>query len=67
MPAKMGRPTDDPKPYQLVIRVNAESMRMLDECTKRLNLTKSEVIRKGIELAHDDVFGQKNNRSNPEP
>lgn len=51
MSSKMGRPkSDNPKDTMLRVRLDAAYCEKLDECAKRLNITKSEVVRKGIDL-----------------
>lgn len=48
MGAKMGRPTDNPKNFQTKIRMTKEEYKMLEECVKLLNATKTEIIISGI-------------------
>lgn len=56
MPAKkMGRPTDSPKDISLRIRINEKTDEKLKECSESLKVTKSEVIRQGIDRIHDDL------------
>lgn len=53
---KMGRPlSDNPKNGTLRIRVDMTTLEKLDECSKALNTTRSDVVRKGIEKIHDDL------------
>ena len=52
---KMGRPTDSPKDISLRIRINAQTDKKLKECSESLKVTKSEVIRQGIDRMHDDL------------
>lgn len=42
--------TDKPKEYMLRVRMDEETKRDLDECAEALNMDKSKVVRKGIEL-----------------
>lgn len=50
---KMGRPpSDNPMTDRIFIRVNKETKEMLDTCTKDLNVTRSDVVRTGIELVY---------------
>ncbi|MCI5499354.1 MAG: ribbon-helix-helix domain-containing protein [Clostridiales bacterium] len=46
---KMGRPTESPKDYMLRVRMDAETLRKLDECCKVEGLSRSEVVRQGIQ------------------
>ena len=48
MGAKIGRPTDNPKNFQTKIRMTKEEYKMLEECVKLLNATKTEIIISGI-------------------
>jgi predicted DNA-binding protein len=49
---KRGRPTNSPKYKIERFRVDDELAKKIDFCSKTLNLNKSEVIRKGIELLY---------------
>lgn len=49
MPSKkMGRPTDDPKPFRLDVRVSEEDLNILEEYCKTTGKTKPQAIRDGI-------------------
>lgn len=50
---KIGRPTKSLKDYMLRTRLDKETVEKLDCVTKQLHLTRSEVVRKGIELQYD--------------
>ena len=52
---KMGRPTDSRKDVEIRVRANPETMRKLDECSKKLFTNRSEVVRKGIDKMYDDL------------
>ena len=52
---KMGRPTDSPKDISLRIRINEKTDKKLKECSEALEITKSEVIRQGIDHIHNDL------------
>ena len=51
---KMGRPTDSPKTRVIRARVDAETVRMLDEYCARKQKTYSETIRDGITRLSED-------------
>lgn len=53
MSAKRGRPTDSPKDTIVKVRMDKEIVAMLDECTEKLDATRSEVIRTGIRKVYD--------------
>ena len=52
---KMGRPTDNPKDISLRIRINSTTDEKLNVCSEKLNVTKSEVIRQGVDRIYDDL------------
>lgn len=47
---KMGRPTSDPKPNKLHLRLNDEDLQTLDEYCKREGKTRPEGARDGIKF-----------------
>nr|DAX03146.1 MAG TPA: hypothetical protein [Bacteriophage sp.] len=48
MSPRTGRPTDDPKTKRMEIRISLLDSIKLEYCCETLNLSKSEVIREGI-------------------
>ena len=46
---KMGRPTDNPKPIKLSVRMDEKTLEILDEYCKREGITRMEGIRHGIQ------------------
>lgn len=52
---KMGRPTDNPKPYKLTVRLDEEAMQILNEYTKQENVKQMEAIRRGIKKLKSDI------------
>lgn len=52
---KMGRPTDNPKSSSIHIRIDNESMDILDRYSKQENITKTEGVRRGIQKLKDDL------------
>lgn len=50
MSAKLGRPTSNKKTERLEIRLTPEEARNLEECAERLNVSKTEVINRGVRL-----------------
>ena len=64
MSPKMGQKlTDNPRNVRLEVRLTQEENALLEECAKRLQVTKTKVITKGIELVDKDSRNQKNSRS----
>ncbi len=53
---KMGRPpSDNPLSERLYLRVDKKTRETLDECTAILGVTRSEIIRRGINKVFDDL------------
>lgn len=40
--------TDNPKDYMLRVRMDAATLKQLDECCKEKGATRSEIVRNGI-------------------
>ncbi|MFB5764053.1 ribbon-helix-helix protein, CopG family [Paenibacillus medicaginis] len=52
----MGRPpSDNPKSLKIEIRADQETISTLDAAAKKLNMTRSDIVRKGIEKIYDDL------------
>lgn len=53
---KLGRPpSEDSMKDRIFIRVDKATKEKLDECTNVLGATRSEVVRKGIDMVHDGL------------
>lgn len=53
---RMGRPpSDDSMTDRIFVRVNKETKEKLIECTQRLHATRSDVVRKGIDMVYDGL------------
>ena len=55
MNAKIGRPTDSPKNIMIRVRMDDETVKIMDECAKALNTTRSDIIRKGIRKVYTET------------
>lgn len=56
MSPRTGRPrTNTPKNIQLKIRADEQTMQDLEFCCEKLNKTKSDVIRLGIQKVKEEV------------
>lgn len=56
MVAKKGRPvSENPKDYMLRVRMDEQTLQQLDECCDAENLSRSEVVRKGIQEQHSKL------------
>ena len=51
----MGRPTDNPKDITLKVYFDKETSEKLDDCVQTLEVSKSEIIRRGVHKVHDDL------------
>ncbi|HFU4222068.1 TPA: ribbon-helix-helix protein, CopG family [Streptococcus suis] len=51
--AKRGRPTESKKDYMLRVRLDDETKSKLEEIEKQTSLSKSEIIRNGIDEQFD--------------
>lgn len=52
-----GRPTDEPKVFHIGCRLSDEDIRKLHKCTEVLNISTTEVIRRGIDKVYADLPG----------
>ena len=50
-----GRPTQDKKDKRFEIRLSQDTYNTLEECSEVLNITKAQVIHKGIELVKAEI------------
>ena len=56
MSPRAGRPkSDNPKDIQLKIRADKNTVADLDYCCEKLNKTRSDVIRKGIQMVKSEI------------
>lgn len=53
--SRTGRPTDNPKPYKLTVRVDKESKEILDKYTEQEHISQMEAIRRGIKRLEPDI------------
>ncbi|MCQ1530904.1 ribbon-helix-helix domain-containing protein [Lutispora saccharofermentans] len=52
---KIGRPTDNPKDISLKVRLDNDTAKKLNECAKEINVSKAEIVRRGIHKFHDGL------------
>ena len=53
---KLGRPpSDDTMTDRIFIRVSKETKEKLEACTEELSSTRSDVVRKGIDMVFDTL------------
>lgn len=53
----MARPTRDPKEYKIQIRMSDMDLEKLEECCDALSMSKTDVIKTGIEKIHENLGG----------
>ena len=51
----MGRPTDSPKDTMFRVRLDEESEKKLNVSADKLQISKSDVVRKGIDMVYDTL------------
>ncbi|MCL2343675.1 MAG: ribbon-helix-helix domain-containing protein [Firmicutes bacterium] len=55
-PKKMGRPpSNNPKSETIRVRVDTDTIKKLDDCSRKLDTNRSDIVRKGIDMVHDDL------------
>lgn len=52
---KIGRPTQNPRPHKISIRLNDESKMILEKYCAAFNVNKTEAIERGIKKLKDDI------------
>lgn len=52
---KMGRPTNDPKPYKITVRVGDNEKEILENYTTQEDVTQMEAVRRGIKKLESDI------------
>lgn len=55
MSQRTGRPTDNPRPHKISIRINDESKKILESYCEQENVTKTEAIERGIGKLKADI------------
>jgi len=57
MAGLQGKQTDDPAVNQVIVKLTSAENELLNKCTWELRLSKSDVVRKGIELVYSTLVG----------
>ena len=57
MSPKMGRPIkgESPRDKSLQLRMSQKELDLLDECAKKLSISRTDVVNKGIRLVKDEL------------
>lgn len=56
MSPRTGRPTDNPKTNRMEIRMSMLDSIKLEYCCNTLDLTKTEVVKKGIDIVYQQAL-----------
>lgn len=55
MSPRTGRPTENPKQHRESFRLSDEDMRKIEFCMKETGMSKTDIIRKGIDLVYMQI------------
>lgn len=55
MSPRTGRPTSEPKAHREAFRLSDNDISKLEYCVKETGMTKTDIIRKGIDLVYNEV------------
>lgn len=53
--SKMGRPTDNPKPYKITVRLDEQSQQILQKYCSQKGVEKGEAVRRGLKRLEPDI------------
>ena len=56
---RTGRPTDNPKPNRLQVMLSDSEVEKLEFCHKKINLSKGEIVRQGIDRVYQSLIEEK--------
>lgn len=55
MSPKLGRPTDNPKPYKITVRLDEQSKTVLHDYCQQEGVERGEAIRRGVKKLAEDL------------
>lgn len=55
MSPRTGRPTDNPKPYKITVRIDEKNKAILDKYCKQESVSQMEAVRRGIQKLESDI------------
>lgn len=55
MTKKLGRPTNNPKPYKITTRIDEKSKNILERYCEEKNVNQMEAVRRGIGKLESDL------------
>lgn len=53
--SRVGRPTDNPKPHKITVRIDDINKKILDDYCKQENVSQMEAVRRGISKLKTDI------------
>lgn len=54
---KIGRPTEAKKDITIKVRIDGETLKKIDFCVKRSQMSKSDIVRLGITKVYQEMEG----------
>lgn len=55
MSPRTGRPTNNPKPYKITVRLDEEAKTIMKEYCEQENVEKGEAVRRGLKLLETKI------------
>lgn len=55
MSPRTGRPTDNPKPHKITVRLDEESQKTLEKYCEQENVERGEAVRRGIKKLEPEI------------
>lgn len=55
MSPRTGRPTDNPKPNKITVRLDEESTKIMNQYCKQESIEKAEAVRRGLKKLKADI------------
>lgn len=55
MSPRTGRPTDNPKPYKITVRIDEQSKVILDTYCEQESVSQMEAVRRGIKRLEPEI------------
>lgn len=55
MSPRTGRPTDNPKPYKLTVRLDEQSKKIMDDYCDQEGIEKGEAVRRGLKKLESEL------------
>ena len=52
---KAGRPTDNPKPYKITVRLDEEAQRIMEIYCETQQVERGEAVRRGLKKLAEDI------------